>query len=207
MAVPNAAQLKVLTKLGIAMPDSSFYVRNADDLTNAISSVGRAAPSADQTEVARRNAVRLHLIKRANALNLAKMIPDTWNSDGSLKHSDLYDFLTHFGIKGMRWGVRKDGSAGSSHVSDDAAKAHALRATVGKHGTSALSNVELQHLVTRMNLEKAHGQLNPQHVSAGKAAVDKLLKIGGNVATQQATAYANKYAAEGLDQLIKKASA
>ena len=106
MADPTAAQLKIFAKTGVAMPDESYYVRNADDLHNAILAVGRAAPSNDQTEVQRRNAVRRHIINRAKVLNLSSQIPDTWNSDGSLKHSQAEEFLAHLGVRGSVWGIR-----------------------------------------------------------------------------------------------------
>ena len=58
---------------------------------------------------------------------------------------DEDDFLEHFGVKGMHWGVRRDssgggGSGGASHISPDAARAHASATAARKHGTSALSN-------------------------------------------------------------------
>lgn len=198
MADVTAAQRKMFSKSGVAMPDGSYYIRNAQELDDAIHAVGRGNAGHDS--------IRKHIIKRANALNLSSKIPDNWNSDGSLKHFNFEEFLAHFGIKGMRWGVRKPGTGqASSHVSPDAARAHQLRATVSKHGTSALTNQDLQHLVTRLNLEKQHGQLNPAKVSAGHAIVNELLKVGGSVAKQQAAAYANRYAAEGIDALLKKA--
>jgi hypothetical protein len=206
VANPTAVQRKAFAASGVAMPDGSYYIRNSGELSDAISAVGRATPNAGESDVARRNSVRRHIIKRANALGLSNMIPDTWNSDGSLKHSDFEELLAHFGVKGMHWGVRRPGTGTpSSHVSPDAARAHQLRSVVNRHGVSALSNQDLQHLVTRQNLERQHGQLNPEKVSAGHAIVNELLKVGGSVAKQQATTYANKYAAEGIDALLKKA--
>jgi hypothetical protein len=203
----TAAQRKVFIKTGVSMPDGSFYIRNgqqaASDLSSAIQAVGEASPNGDESEIERRNSVRRHIMARAKAVGLYDKVPDTWSPDGSLKHFNIDEFLAHFGVKGMHWGVRKNSS--SSPVSDDAARASALKATASKHGTSALSNVELQHLVTRMSLEQQHGRLNPEHVSAGKRVVSEVLKIGGNVAKQQATTYANTYAAKGLEQLMKKA--
>jgi hypothetical protein len=69
-----------------------------------------------------------------------------------------------------------------------------------------VSNIELQHLVSRMNLEQQHGKLNPEHVSTGKKILKELVGVGGNVAKQQATSYANQYAAKGIEALIKKGS-
>jgi hypothetical protein len=203
VAEPNTAQRKAFAKMGIAMPDGSYYIRNAGDLDNAIQGVGRATPNTD----AKHNSVRVHIIKRAAALRLSDKIPANWNSDGSLKHTDIEMLIKHFGVKGMKWGVRRSRSSGSSRhpVSPDASKASALKGTVRKHGTSALSNADLQHLVTRLNLERQHSQLNPAHVSTGKKILDELLGVGGNVAKQQATSLANQYAAEGIKALTAKA--
>lgn len=87
MAEPTVKQRRVWAKLGIAMPDGSYYIRNATDLQNAIDSVGRATPNAGESDVARRNAVRRHIMKRANEMKLSSKIPDTWAPDGSLKQS------------------------------------------------------------------------------------------------------------------------
>lgn len=62
---------------GQAMRGGRFPIRNRNDLENAIRAVGRAKGD--------RDAVRRFIIKRARALGLAHMIPDTWGSDGSLK--------------------------------------------------------------------------------------------------------------------------
>lgn len=87
MATPDAATLRKLQKQGKAMPPTSaggtprFPIANADDLANAIKAVGRVKPA---TEAAR-SKVRKYIIGRAKALGLSSKIPDTWNSDGSLK--------------------------------------------------------------------------------------------------------------------------
>jgi hypothetical protein len=215
---PTQDQRKALAKTGAAMPDGSFYIRNRSDLSNAISAVGRATPNASESETARRNSVRRHIIKRAKALNLSNMIPDTWNSDGTLKQSDILAealgmFLSHVGVRGMRWGVHRSRSSrsaaargkASTHrrgtVSPDAARAQQLKRTVKKSGTQALSNKDLQDLVTRMNLESQHGRLNEQHVNSGKKFITNVLK---DVGRQQATSLAAQYGPKGAAWVAKK---
>jgi hypothetical protein len=125
---PSAEQRRQFASSGIAMPDGSYYIRNATELSDAIQSVGRATPNAGESDVARRNAVRRHCIARAKALGLTSMIPDTWNSDGSLKQSlaeKVGDFLEHFGVLGMKWGVRRSDRPGIRGVLERSPTANA----------------------------------------------------------------------------------
>jgi hypothetical protein len=208
---------RTMAKSGVAMPDGSYYIRNAGELDDAIAAVGRATPNAGESDVARRNSVRRHIMKRARALNLASKIPDTWNPDGSLKHSEIDglmgeidEFLAHFGVKGMRWGVRKRHPASSSPrhpsgpVSSDAAKAARLQTRVSQHGTRSLTNAELQTLVTRLNLETQHGRLNPKHVSAGQAFVTD---VGKQLVKQEAANLVSQYGRKGAAWLAGIAAA
>lgn len=89
--------------------------------------------------------------------------------------------LFHYGIKGMKWGVKRpEGSDGrvssfvkkkkaqakteikeriSRPTTDDAKNAKAARSRAKKHGTDALTNKKLQEAVTRMNLEQQYSAL------------------------------------------------
>lgn len=102
VAEPTIVQRKMLAKMGLAMPDGSFYIRNgvvgAKDLSNAIESVGRG-----EADGGNGNDIRRHIMKRAGALKLSSKIPGTWSPDGSLKHSEL----VHYGVKGMQWDHHK----------------------------------------------------------------------------------------------------
>lgn len=111
---PSAAQRKLFAKMGYAMPDGSFYIRpmplGAGDLDNAIKAVGRGEQGGTSGA-----SIRKHIMARAAALKLSSKIPDTWNSDGTLKETSaeqsamtLADFFEHHGVKGQKWGVRKE---------------------------------------------------------------------------------------------------
>jgi hypothetical protein len=58
-----------MAKKGTAMPDGSYPIANAKDLSNAIQAIGRAKDPA---------AAKAHIKRRAKALGLSKMIPDGW---------------------------------------------------------------------------------------------------------------------------------
>lgn len=69
------------------------------------------------------------------------------------------DSLKHYGIKGMKWGVRRSREelarlrGEKAPPSQDAIKARGLQKRVKRSGTKSLSNKELKELNERLNLE------------------------------------------------------
>jgi hypothetical protein len=104
----------------------------------------------------------------------------------------LEDVLAHYGVKGMKWGVRRSKRQLDSD-SPDAARAKATRAKIktNRGRTDSLSNQDLRDLVQRMNLEQQYSQLSANRASFGKRFVTGVLK---NVGTQQATSVLNEQA-------------
>ncbi|HEX6969119.1 MAG TPA: hypothetical protein VF174_09955 [Micromonosporaceae bacterium] len=80
MADLTAEERRRAADRGQALPGGRFPIRNREDLLRAIRAVGRAKGGE-----AGRRLVRRFIIKRARALGLMSLIPDTWNADGSLK--------------------------------------------------------------------------------------------------------------------------
>ncbi|MFJ5151366.1 hypothetical protein ACIQCF_07220 [Streptomyces sp. NPDC088353] len=66
-----------------AMPDGSYPIQSKSDLRKAIKAVGRGGTDHDK--------IRKHVMKRAAALGLEAMVPNNWNSDGSLKGANKAD--------------------------------------------------------------------------------------------------------------------
>jgi hypothetical protein len=88
------------------------------------------------------------------------------------------DVLEHFGVKGMKWGIRKNKPA--KITSADAQKARDAQDLIKKHGTQALDNKDLQHLVTRMNLERQYNNIvaqNPSKIKKGYKFAKDLLGV------------------------------
>ncbi len=119
----------------------------------------------------------------------------------SMADNSFESILAHFGIKGMRWGVRsKNSESGSS----DHESAKAAAAKIKKGGTKSLSNRELQELVTRLNLERQYSTIAPVSGKSkalrvgGKIAGDILLQVGKEQATKLARDYATKAVAEAI---------
>lgn len=107
--------------------------------------------------------------------------------------------ITHFGVKGMKWGVRRQAKRQAS--SDDARNAQDSKVKVKKaKGTHVLSNKELQDLVTRMNLEQQFDKLKPASKSrvVGKFVADLMLSVGKQQAQKIATDAATKQIAKLL---------
>jgi phage head maturation protease len=79
----SAAGRKKAAASGAAMEDGSYPITTKADLRKAIKAVGRGGDDHD--------AIRRHIIKRAQALGLEAMVPDDWNTDGSVDKSDAPD--------------------------------------------------------------------------------------------------------------------
>lgn len=100
------------------------------------------------------------------------------------------DILTHYGVKGMKWGVRRSSKSSSTpkprHA--DAVRANASYQKAKTKGSAALSNKELKDLNERIRLEQQFRQLDPQTTNAGKKFVAQQMKnIAGMVVTAAAT--------------------
>lgn len=114
--------------------------------------------------------------------------------DSGVKMADDTELL-HYGVKGMRWGVRKRRPSGSSpRAKSSTAKAkppakptarvssdHVTAQTIKSRKVSELSNAELQMLNRRMELEKKYRDLNPSKIAKG-------LKIAKQVVDTATTA-------------------
>lgn len=96
----------------------------------------------------------------------------------------VVDFLSHHGIKGMKWGHRKGESSGSGEASADHLAVEAHKAKLKAGGTKALSNNELQAINTRMQLEQTHRNLvgqKPSKFETGHISVKKILSVAKTV--------------------------
>lgn len=120
--------------------------------------------------------------------------------------SELY----HHGVLGMRWGVRRNNSSGSSGepsrlrrfarntnandvssminntktINNETSKIVKNKA-VNNHKKTAeqMTNKELQDAITRMNLEKQFSTLSAERTTAGKISAMNVLDTVGTVLT------------------------
>jgi hypothetical protein len=135
------------------------------------------------------------------------------------------EFISHYGVRGMRWGQRKPppapvptsvksvvpqakfrktkimGEGGHNHpAAPDALKVASTRQKLKKSGTDALSNQELREVAERMNLEQQVVRLERTKPpsTTGKKAVGQLLK------DPKKTIETTGKAASELDKLLSR---
>lgn len=90
---------------------------------------------------------------------------------------DYDNYLEHYGVKGMKWGVRKKDKESSSKDHDTADKA---RKKARKSGGETLSNKELKIIQERENLKRNTKTFDKKHdrVSDDKAQSRSIEKTG-----------------------------
>lgn len=107
-----------------------------------------------------------------------------WSEDGHilsieipelLEHMDeLSIFLNHFGVRGMKWGVRRKDRSPVTPSSD-----WQRHSTARKKKSKELSDQELRALLDRLNMEQRYRkQFNPSTVKKGLMVVGGILAVG-----------------------------
>lgn len=112
---------------------------------------------------------------------------------------ELNNFLKHYGIKGMRWGIRRRRSRSKivRSKSDDYSSSRTL--IKGKK-MSELTNEELKKINERLELEIKFAALDPSVKSRGQRAVGKYLNQFGTVVVSKLVNHAANIA---VSQVIK----
>ena len=175
------------------------------------------------------------LVKNADGTVTLKVVPrddpeeliaDTKEVEHTMTN-DIDDFLAHYGVKGMKWGVRRDrGSSGSSskgraNASDASSKPKKpakrkedlsrysddkLASKLSeKKGLDALSDAELSRLTKRMQLEQSYRELSakrPREKSKGEKFLQGAKILGQSA--NQITEFINSPAGKKIAEIAKK---
>lgn len=94
--------------------------------------------------------------------------------------------LYHHGVKGMKWGIRKDRKSSGSrkrsrHESEDYKESRKIK----KKHVIEMSNEELRKLNKRMDLEQNYHRLNPSAIQRGMKFVGAVAGATGTVLALQ----------------------
>lgn len=128
-----------------------------------------------------------------------------------MSESNTY-FIQHFGVKGMRWGVRRKSSGGRSSVSSEtAAKLRAAKRReeilkspkkLYKH-RAEFTDQEINDAMAKMRMERSLKQLAKQDIDRGKNYVKEVI----DVANTGVKAYETYEKVKVIADKVKKAQA
>lgn len=131
-------------------------------------------------------------------------------------YADVPDFLEHYGVKGMRWGVRKERgrSSRSEKKQDDREPNKTIDINIGpRHHSkvSKMSDAELRQRIERLQLEQRLKDLESgkpaQTVAKGKSFSQRLMEEAGSTAMKIAvTAVATAATAAAMKAVTGRAS-
>ena len=111
-------------------------------------------------------------------------------------YEDPY-YIAHFGVKGMKWGVRRSSKATEPTV---IVNRQSKRAHKGDEARS-LSNSELKARIERLNLEQNYNRLIIP--DKGKSVAAVVMATLGGMALSAVKDSANGYIKYGINQAIK----
>lgn len=119
------------------------------------------------------------------------------------------DFLAHYGVKGMKWGVRrKRGSDGRvPRVSTERKAADKVLAKTKEHGKRSLTNKELADYNKRLELETKFAKLKKGDVTAGTAVILAGAAFAGGIAMNVARTHAQNEASKKVAIMLANRAA
>lgn len=131
------------------------------------------------------------------------------------------DYFAHYGVKGMRWGIRKErpssgrsGRLGSKKTGiqrtskvekpDTRSEARKQSDEIRKKRVSEMSDEELKQVIGRMNMERQYKQLNTELYQPGKKFAMGALKTVGNMGVAAVGGYMVKTGGKSIGSAAAK---
>lgn len=99
--------------------------------------------------------------------------------------------LKHYGVPGMKWGVKKQhetiGKKSSQGFKEASNIANTIARTSGpskktRKAISQMSDQELRAKINRMQMEQQYSSLNPSRISRGASHAANVLSVAGSLA-------------------------
>lgn len=108
--------------------------------------------------------------------------------------------LRHYGIFGMKWGVRRSPTQLAS-VRGASMENSSYTSKKDRKGTvRSMSDDELRQRINRLQMEKQYSQLTHREKSVGERFITNVL---ASAAQQTASKYVSQYMSKGVDAIIK----
>jgi len=124
------------------------------------------------------------------------------------------NFLKHYGVIGMKWGIRKtrassiskktsSTSTGKKTAEEETTKNTSSKlsskTSTRKQPVKKLSDKELRDAINRIEMEKRYNQIHASNVRKGKNVVGDIIT---SAAKQTASVYTAKYMAKKVEQIL-----
>ncbi len=108
-----------------------------------------------------------------------------------MKLQEIQEYFEHAGVKGMKWGIRKDSSSGSGTKAQ---------------GSSGLSNAQLQTRINRMSLEKQYTELVAKENARNVSTLAKGLSVAAGILASSGKQVAQTLVTRKIMSLVDQVS-